>query len=73
MDAPSTSDTTAPAEPTTAEPQTDEVALDAPSNRKAPFPRGFLDTISTGWAEHPAVLPEPREQAAWAARRRARV
>lgn len=46
---------------------------DAPGNRKAPFPRGFLDTISTGWAEHPEVLPSAREQAPWAARRRAQV
>ncbi len=79
MDAPSTSDTTATtadrqiADSPTAEPQSDAVELDAPSNRKAPFPRGFLETISTGWAEHPAELPQPREQAAWAARRRARV
>lgn len=75
MDAPTTSDTTAP----TAEPQAgpaeaeQTTPTDAPSNRKAPFPSGFLDTISTGWAERPATLPEPREQAAWAARRRARV
>jgi Xaa-Pro aminopeptidase len=70
MDAPSTSDTTA----TTAEPKADDTKpLDAPGNRKAPFPRGFLETISTGWAERPDTLPEPREQAAWAARRRARV
>ncbi|MFX5555224.1 aminopeptidase P N-terminal domain-containing protein, partial [Acinetobacter baumannii] len=40
---------------------------------KAPFPRGFLDTISTGWAERPESLPPAREQAAWAARRRTRV
>ena len=40
------------------------------TNRRQPFPRGFLDTISTGWAERPDTLPEPRAQATWAARRR---
>ena len=69
MDAPSPRDTTAP----TAEPQADETQTVAPSNRKAPFPRGFLDTISTGWAEHPASPPAAREQAPWAARRREKV
>ncbi|MXS73754.1 Xaa-Pro aminopeptidase [Microbacterium sp. CSI-V] len=47
--------------------------VETTTNRKAPFPRGFLDTISTGWAERPDTLPAPREQAAWAARRRDRV
>jgi Xaa-Pro aminopeptidase len=41
------------------------------TNRKQPFPRGFLDTISTGWAERPETLPAPRPQAAYAAVRRA--
>lgn len=41
------------------------------TNRKQPFPRGFLDTISTGWAERPETLPAPRAQAAYAAVRRA--
>ncbi|WP_460775270.1 aminopeptidase P family protein [Microbacterium sp. GXF7504] len=40
------------------------------ANRKQPFPQGFLDTISTGWASRPAVAPTPREQAAYTARRR---
>lgn len=41
------------------------------TNRKQPFPRGFLDTISTGWAERPESLPKPRAQASYAAARRA--
>ena len=43
------------------------------TNRKQPFPQGFLDTISTGWAERPETLPAPRAQAAFAATRRAAV
>ncbi|MGP6175706.1 aminopeptidase P family protein [Microbacterium sp. A196] len=43
------------------------------TNRKQPFPRGFLDTISTGWAERPESLPAARAQAAFAAARRAKV
>nr|WP_274638096.1 aminopeptidase P family protein [Microbacterium bovistercoris] len=39
-------------------------------NRRQPFPRGFLDTISTGWASRPETLPPQRAQAAYAARRR---
>lgn len=38
---------------TTAEPQ----AAPENVNRKQPFPRGFLDTISTGWAERPEQTP----------------
>ena len=41
--------------------------------RKQPFPRGFLDTISTGWADRPESLPTARPQAAFAATRRAAV
>ena len=40
------------------------------TNRRQPFPRGFLDTISTGWADRPDQLPPPREQAPYAAARR---
>lgn len=40
------------------------------TNRKQPFPQGFLDTISTGWADRPDVEPAPREQASFAAARR---
>ncbi len=43
------------------------------TNRKQPFPKGFLDTISTGWAERPESLPAPRAEAAYAAARRAKV
>jgi Xaa-Pro aminopeptidase len=46
---------------------------DATTNRRQPFPQGFLDTISTGWAERPDALPPRREQSSWAARRRAAV
>lgn len=53
---------------------TEEDAAKAPvTNRKQPFPRGFLDTISTGWAERPESLPAPRAQAPYAAARRERV
>ncbi len=61
MDSPADRDTIAPEVQQPAETTT---------NRKAPFPRGFLDTISTGWADRPETLPSPREQSAWAARRR---
>lgn len=64
MDSPAAGDTIAPA---------DQKPVETTLNRKAPFPRGFLDTISTGWAERPETLPSPREQAVWAARRRERV
>lgn len=40
------------------------------TNRKQPFPQGFLDTISTGWADRPESLPAPRAQASYAAARR---
>ncbi|GAA1530904.1 Xaa-Pro aminopeptidase [Microbacterium ginsengiterrae] len=51
-----------------------ETIEEAPvTNRKQPFPRGFLDTISTGWAERPESLPAARPQAAYAAARRAAV
>jgi len=77
MDSPATGETIAPSEqaatPVTAEPQANDAPANATTNRKAPFPRGFLDTISTGWAEREESLPAPREQAAWAARRRQRV
>lgn len=49
---------------------------DAPAtnlNRKQPFPRGFLDTIATGWADRPDQLPPTRPQAPYAAARRAAV
>ncbi len=42
-------------------------------NRRQGFGQGFLDTISTGWAERAEILPLAREQAPFAARRRAAV
>ena len=41
------------------------------TNRRQPYPAGFLETISTGWAERPESLPPQREQAPFAAARRA--
>ena len=40
------------------------------TNRRQPFGQGFLDTISTGWAERPDTMPPAREQAPFAAARR---
>ena len=37
-------------------------------NRKQPFPQGFLDEISNGWAERPDQMPPERAQARFAAR-----
>ncbi|MGX9347443.1 aminopeptidase P family protein [Microbacterium sp. KNMS] len=45
-------------------------AADSNTNRRQPYPQGFLDVISSGWAERPEPLPEPRAQASFAARRR---
>lgn len=42
-------------------------------NRRQPYGQGFLDTISTGWAERPDSRPAQREQASFAAKRRAAV
>jgi Xaa-Pro aminopeptidase len=42
-------------------------------NRRQPYGQGFLDTISTGWAERPDSTPAQREQASFAAERRAAV
>jgi Xaa-Pro aminopeptidase len=58
---------------TIAERSVDEAAETSTTNRKQPFPRGFLDTISTGWAERPESIPAPRAQAPYAAARRAAV
>jgi Xaa-Pro aminopeptidase len=49
------------------------IPANSTGNRRQGFGRGFLDTISTGWAERPEVLPPAREQAAYAARRRSAV
>ncbi len=50
-----------------------EAVEGAKNPRRQPFPQGFLDTISTGWAERPESMPEPRAHAAFAAARRAKV
>lgn len=50
-----------------------EAVEEAKNPRKQPFPQGFLDTISTGWAERPESMPAPRAQAEFAAARRAKV
>jgi Xaa-Pro aminopeptidase len=49
----------APAEPTTSS-----------TNRRQPFGQGFLDAISTGWADRPEAIPPARAQARYAAARR---
>ena len=56
--------------------ETEHTAVAAQStstNRRQPFPQGFLDTISQGWAERPGSLPPARAQAPFAARRRGAV
>ena len=35
---------------TIAEPTVEATADNGTTNRKQPFPQGFLDTISTGWS-----------------------
>ncbi|MGI6877996.1 aminopeptidase P family protein [Microbacterium sp. gxy059] len=60
------------AEPTQTQ-EAAEKAADSNTNRRQPFPQGFLDTISTGWADRPDTLPAAREQAPFTARRRAAV
>ncbi|OCG75561.1 aminopeptidase P family protein [Microbacterium sediminis] len=49
---------------------TEQQQAEPVSNRKQPFPQGFLDTISEGWAERVEVPSPAREQAPYAARRR---
>jgi Xaa-Pro aminopeptidase len=52
----------------------DDTAPRATTNRSTtPGSDLFRDYISSQWAEHPEVLPEPREEAPWAAARRARL
>lgn len=60
---------------TTGETQTTEDAAhereaQANTNRRQRFGQGFLDTISTGWAERPETAPPVRPQAPFAAARR---
>lgn len=47
-----------------------ETEASATTNRKQPFPKGFLDTISTGWAARPDQHPPQRDAAPYAAARR---
>ncbi|WP_396643478.1 aminopeptidase P family protein [Microbacterium sp.] len=54
-----------------AEAARDEREAQATANRRQRFGQGFLDTISTGWAERPEPSPTARPQAAFAAARRA--
>ncbi len=51
----------------------EEPVVEAVTNRRQPFPQGFLDTISTGWAERPEAVPAPRAQAPFAAAHRSAV
>ncbi|GAA2012091.1 aminopeptidase P family protein [Microbacterium ulmi] len=48
-------------------------SADSTTNRRQRYGQGFLDTISTGWAERPDIAPPPREQVPFAAARRERV
>jgi Xaa-Pro aminopeptidase len=48
----------------------ESTTTDSNTNRRQPFPQGFLDTIGTGWADRADETPEPREAAAYAAKRR---
>lgn len=51
-------------------------ASEAPAentNRRQPFPRGFLDTISQGWAPRADAPTAPRQAAPFAAARRERL
>ena len=55
------SETTGTTEPAP-EAASTEIPPDSTVNRRQGFGTGFLDTISTGWAERPDILPPPREQ-----------
>src|SRR3954454_7240161 len=50
--------------------QTESETTSTTVNRRQPYGQGFLDTISTGWAERPDTVPPQREQATYAAARR---
>src|SRR3954454_25063311 len=49
--------------------QTESETTSTTVNRRQAYGRGFLDTISTGWAERPETAPPQREQAGYAAAR----
>jgi Xaa-Pro aminopeptidase len=57
-------------ETSTTTPTTDEPVTSS-TNRRQTFGQGFLDGISTGWAERPEIIPAVREQAPYTASRRA--
>ena len=69
----SDSDTIAETEATASEaaPAAEPAEPQEKSNRRQPYPQGFLDTISTGWADRPETAPVERPQAPYAAARRA--
>ncbi|WP_344817782.1 aminopeptidase P family protein [Microbacterium soli] len=50
-----------------------EAVVEEKNPRKQPFPHGFLNGISTGWADRPDSPPSARAQAPFAAARRAKV
>lgn len=64
--------TTGPAGDTIAAPEAGSSTTETSTttNRRQPYGQGFLDTISTGWAERPESTPPARPQAAFAASRR---
>jgi len=49
---------------------TTAASADSNTNRRQPYPQGFLDTIGTGWAEREDRIPARREVAPYAAKRR---
>ncbi|MFE6734257.1 aminopeptidase P family protein [Microbacterium sp. NPDC057650] len=59
-----------PADGDTIAETSDADVVEEKTNRRQPFPQGFLDTISTGWAERTESLPAARAQAPYAAARR---
>jgi Xaa-Pro aminopeptidase len=63
-------DMSTPADGDTIADTSDADVVEEKTNRRQPFPQGFLDTISTGWAERTESLPAPRAQAPYAATRR---
>ncbi|MET0813527.1 MAG: aminopeptidase P family protein [Microbacterium sp.] len=55
---------------TSTEPATAPEAVTSSTNRRQSFGQGFLDGISTGWADRPDLAPPVREQAPYAQARR---
>ncbi|GAA3915868.1 aminopeptidase P family protein [Microbacterium invictum] len=53
--------------------ETETIPAESTTNRRQPFPSGFLEAISTGWADRPEQAPPQRPQAPYAAARRAAV